>query len=151
MHLYVYDKLNKKFMKTEVELEKETPTMFYIKLSEYEDRLGNLIRQAGERGVYNLFSRAIHKDELPIVSMGAWHGHRCDPSQGAMLVLSANELSLEEVKDLLNREVNFRVRQQESAVQEATETLSALNQISAEVSDLNEITNLDNEEEEKEI
>lgn len=149
MHLYVYDKLNKEFMKTEVELEKETPTMLYIKLSEYEDRLGNLTRQAGERGVYNLFRRAIHKDELPIVSMGSWH--RCDPSYGVMFVLSANELSLEEVKNLLNREVNFRVRQQESAVQEATETLSALNQISAEVSDLNEITNLDNEEEGRDI
>ena len=149
MHLYIYDKLNKEFMKTEVELEKETPKMLYIKPSEYEDRLRNLMTQVGEASIHSLFSRAVHKDELPIVSMGLWY--RDDPSSGAMFVLSANELSLEEVKNLLNREVNSRVRQQESAVQKATERLSALNQISADVGDLDEITDLDNEEEEKEI
>lgn len=149
MHLYVYDKLNKEFMETEVELEKETPKMLYIKPSEYNNRIKNLMEQAGESSIYNLFNRTVHKDCLPVVSMGSWY--RCDPSHGAMFVLSANELSLEEVKNLLNRAVNFRIRQQESAVQEATETLSALNQISAEVSGLDEITDLDNEEEERDI
>ena len=149
MHLYVYDKLNKEFMETEVELEKETPKMFYIKPSEYEDRIRNLLKQAGESSIYSLFSRVIHKDCLPVVSLGLWY--RDDPSHGAMLVLSANELSLEEVKNLLNKAVNFRIRQQESAIQEATEMLSTLNQMSADVSGPNEITDLDNEEEEREI
>ena len=146
MYLYVYDKLNKEFMKTEVELEKETSKMFYIKDSEYYNRLGDIARQAGDIGLYNSFNKAVRKDCLPVVSMGAWYRGQ---ARGAMFVLSENELSLEEVKNLLNREVNFSIRQQEKTVQEAIETLSALHQISAEVSGLEEITDLDNEEGER--
>ena len=51
MHLYVYDKLNKEFMETEVELEKETPKMLYIKPSEYNNRIKNLMEQAGESSI----------------------------------------------------------------------------------------------------
>ncbi len=115
-----------------------------IKPSEYY-RIKNLMRHTGESNGF----WSVLKGCLPVVSIGS--SHREDPSYGAMFVLSASELNIEEVKNLLNGEVSFRIRQQESIVQEATEALSALNQISTEVSGLDKITDLDNEEKEKDL
>ncbi len=147
MYLYIYNKLNKEFIKTEVKLEKETSNLYYIKYSEYKDRIENFMRRTGEFGIYDVFNRVIRKDELPIVSMGYSHQSEHSSIYGTMVVLSESELSLEEVKNLLNREVNLKIQQQEKIIRNANEKLSELNQISTDVSGLDEIIDLDNEEE----
>ena len=152
MNLYIYNKTNNEFYKMDVPVEKETSKIFYFDKAVLRHRLNDLELGLSDqadayfRKVIN--DSRVYKDVLPLMSLGQ-DFDADNPSRGAMYVLSATEMSMEEIKSLWSRAVNNHIARVEQDIVYMNEALSKMKQLLANVNDLDETTDLDNEDEER--